>query len=136
MFSSPIDEVVARIVGIETILPGRIVERSGELVCVEVRGVRLWATGRQLPTNSAVVCIRGEDVILSRHADEPTSVRNRLPGKIRSLTPEGPLVRVAIDCGFSLTALVTNPARQELELRPGDSILALIKATAIHVTPH
>jgi molybdate transport system ATP-binding protein len=52
------------------------------------------------------------------------------------LTDEGPLVRVGLDCGFRITALITRPACQELGLRPGDASYALVKATAVHVIAH
>jgi molybdate transport system ATP-binding protein len=45
------------------------------------------------------------------------------------------MVRVSLDCGFSLKALVTNQACQELVLREGDQVTALLKAPAIHLVP-
>jgi molybdate transport system ATP-binding protein len=50
-----------------------------------------------------------------------------------ALQPEGGVVRVAMDCGFSLSALITRPACDELRLAPGSTATALVKATAVHV---
>ena len=135
VFSSPLDQTVARIVGVETIVEGRILERHGELVCLGIDGVQLWATGPQELTGRAIACIRGEDVVFGRDPDVASSVRNRLPGRITALSVEAPLVRVAIDCGFPLTALITKPACDELGLRVNDRGFAFIKATSIHVMP-
>ncbi len=88
-----------------------------------------------IASRDVFVCIRGEDVILQRDAAAASSVRNRLPARILSLRPEGALVRVELDAGFPLFALVTRPACAELELREGGAITALIKAPAIHLVP-
>jgi molybdopterin-binding protein len=45
------------------------------------------------------------------------------------------VVRVTVDCGFPLKALVTKQSCQEMALRQGDEIIAAIKAGAIHVVP-
>jgi molybdate transport system ATP-binding protein len=136
VFSNPLNENVARIVGVETIVEGQVVERDGELVCLQVEGARIWGLATSPVATRGVACIRGEDVAFSRQAQGESTVRNRLPGRIVALSPEGPLVRVTIDCGFRLTSLVTKPASTELGLRVGDTGLAFIKATAIHVIAH
>ena len=136
VFSNPADETVARIVGVETIVAAQIVEQVEEMVCLSIQGVKLWAAAQPVTGARVLVCIRGEDVIISRELDGASSVRNRLKGRIVSVTPEGPLVRVVIDCGFRLTALVTKPASAELALKVDDQVTALIKATAIHVMSH
>ena len=41
--------------------------------------------------------------------------------------------RIVVDCGFPLVALVTRHAREEMALAEGMSIVAAIKATAIHM---
>ena len=71
---------------------------------------------------------------LESGADLPhTSARNRLVGRVRSLDREGPIVRVSLDCGFPLKALITNQACQSMALQEQGEVVALIKATAIHV---
>ncbi len=40
-----------------------------------------------------------------------------------------------LNCGFPLEALVTTWACEDLALKPGDNVLAMIKATAIHLIP-
>jgi molybdate transport system ATP-binding protein len=74
-------------------------------------------------------------VAIQRGTPGESSVRNHLRGTILSLTPEGPLVRISLDCGFELTALVTRPACEELRLQIGEQVTANIKAPAIHLIP-
>ena len=52
-----------------------------------------------------------------------------------SIESEGAVDRVAIDCGFAIAALITRHARDELALRPGDPVVAAVKATSIHLVP-
>ena len=61
------------------------------------------------------------------------SARNQFAGRVLSVQPEGALVRVGLDCGFSLSALVSRPAFDDLQLAPGAEVMAVVKATAIHL---
>lgn len=135
VFARPKDETVARIVGVETVVKGRIVERHAGLAKIDVNGAMLWAAADELSTDHVLVCIRGEDVVLTRAADDASSIRNRLRGNVVSISLEGALARVTIDCGLTLAATITRPACEELGLHSGDEVYALIKATAIHVVP-
>jgi molybdate transport system ATP-binding protein len=45
-------------------------------------------------------------------------------------------MRVNLDYGFPLKALVTNQACQDMGLRERDEIVAVVKAPAIHLVPH
>jgi molybdate transport system ATP-binding protein len=81
------------------------------------------------------VCIRAEDVILETTASHGGSARNHWNGPITAVRDEGPVVRVSVDCGFSLTALLTKPAFDELHLQPGVWVAAVVKATAVHLIP-
>jgi molybdate transport system ATP-binding protein len=79
------------------------------------------------------VCIRAEDVILLKGADNPSSPRNHLPAAVQSIAREGSLMRVDLDCGFPLCALLTRQACEELALQPGDRVVALVKAPQVHL---
>jgi len=133
VFTRPADPEVARIVGVETVVLGRVVGVEGGLATVAVGGARLIALYDGPTDHEVYVCIRAEEVVLQAGTVGPTSVRNRLQVVVRRLSPEGSMVRVGLDCGFDLTALVTRPACAELGLREGDSMTALLKAPAIHL---
>jgi molybdate transport system ATP-binding protein len=135
VFSKPANSLVARIVGIETVTVGAVIDVVDGLAIVDVQGVRLMAIAPATPDRSVHVCIKGEDVILQRGGFGAQSSRNHLPGSVTRITPEGPLVRVGIDCGFQLTALVTRRAKEELRLKVGDCITASIKAPSVHLMP-
>jgi molybdate transport system ATP-binding protein len=135
VFARPGDPGVARIVGVETILPGHVRRVEGGLATVAVGGTELFAVGPEDEAADVYVCIRAEDVILHRGDVGTASARNKLAGVVRSLSPDGPLVRVELDCGFPLTAVVTRPAAEEMGLGEGAGVVALLKSTAVHLLP-
>jgi molybdopterin-binding protein len=45
------------------------------------------------------------------------------------------MVRIGLDCGFRLTARITNQACLALALREGDQVTALVKAPSILLIP-
>jgi molybdate transport system ATP-binding protein len=135
VFSRPADLMVAGILTIQTIQPGTVVGRKDDLITVEVGTTKLSAVAPEIPSaaHAVHVCIRAEDVILAKGADAPSSARNHLPGIVKSVAREGLFMRVDLDCGFPLVALVTRQACEELGLQPGSKLLALVKAPHVHL---
>jgi molybdate transport system ATP-binding protein len=137
VFNRPANFAVAGLLTIETIQSGRILNSADGLVTVAVGSTQLVSAEQELSPNTldVYVCIRAEDVILLKGSDRPGSARNRLPGTVQTLAPEGPHIRVDLDCGFALAALVTKQACEEMALKPGEAVTALIKAPHIHMVP-
>jgi len=135
VFTKPGNAEVARFVGVETIHPGRITNVSAGLATVSIGNALVTALAPATSTHDVFVCIRGEDVILQHDSAAASSVRNRFTARVISFRTEGALVRVELDAGFPLFALITRPAYDELALREGEMITALIKAPAIHLVP-
>jgi molybdate transport system ATP-binding protein len=135
VFNRPANAEVARILGVETLLPGRLVSLSDGLATVEVGKTQLVALAPPAGAVEVIVCIRGEDVILQCGAAVASSVRNRLPARVIAVRPGSPLMRVELDAGFPLFAFVTRLACEELDLCPGAPVTALIKAPAVHLIP-
>lgn len=133
VFNRPATADVARIVGVETLQPGVVRHVQDGMASVVVGDATLTALAPAVATGRVLVCIRGEDVVLQRTGEVTSSVRNRLPARVVGVRTEGPLVRVELDAGFALFALVTRAACAELDLRPGALVVALIKAPAIHL---
>jgi molybdopterin-binding protein len=62
------------------------------------------------------------------------SIRNRIPGTIREITSDQVLSEVVIDTLIgSVAAVITTRSVREMQLKVGDSITALIKATNVSV---
>jgi molybdate transport system ATP-binding protein len=136
VFCRPVTPTIARIVAVETVQLARILQTDGELVTVGVGNARLIAAASDFPAGvtEAFVCIRAENVLLLKSAETvSSSARNRLPAIVKSLIREGPIWRIELDCGFTLTALLTRQACEELALQEKDHVLAMIKATNVHL---
>ncbi len=136
VFSRPADLAVAGILAVETVQPGRVLER-GELVSVAVGEQKLLALAKDLPAeiNDVYVCVRAEDVIVIKGEPGRSSPRNCLSAVVRGLAAEGPMVRIDLDCSFPLSALLTRQACEELGLKTGERVLALVKAPNVHLIP-
>jgi molybdate transport system ATP-binding protein len=135
VFSRPADVTVAEAVGMENVLPAQVTRSERDVVTVDVNGRELIAVG-SVSTGRVFACIRAEDVLLfTGERASSVSARNRLRGRITALSYEGPLVRVTLECGFPLVAVITRQACEELALREGESVTAAIKAAAIHLIP-
>ena len=137
VFSRPASLAVAGLLTVETVQAGHIVKAENDLVTVSVGSILLTAVKENLPanTNEVYVCIRAEEVILVKGSANPTSARNHVPAIVQSVTREGPLMRVELSCGFNLIALLTKQACEEMGLKPGDHVMALVKAPSIHLIP-
>jgi molybdate transport system ATP-binding protein len=138
VFSAPVDVAVARIVGVDTIERGRVVQVADGFATIQVGPKQIIALAPPHrnggPDGEVYVCIHAEDVMLEKSGANPTqSSANQLLGHIRSLHREGPMVRVNLDCGFPLKAMVTNQACQNMGLRERGEIVAVVNARAIHL---
>jgi molybdopterin-binding protein len=70
----------------------------------------------------------------SRERYRRVSGRNQLPGKIVSLRSEGLLAEVVLAVGdLHVTAIITAGAVQELRLKKGETVAALIKSTDVMI---
>jgi molybdate transport system ATP-binding protein len=80
-------------------------------------------------------CIRAEEVVLEPNVGHDSSAQNRLAGHVAARREEGALVRLTVDCGAPLVALVTRASAERLGLRPGATVAAVVKAPSIRIVP-
>ena len=138
VFAAPVDEEVAAFVGVETIVAGRVRSLADGLATLDLGGVAVEAVSSTLePAAEVLVCLRPEDVVIEPAGPDSrrTSARNHLRGSVTRITPLGGQVRVMVDCGFSLVALITKQSLEDLRLKVGDEAVASFKASAVHLIP-
>ena len=133
VFRAPASEEVARFVGVETILDGRVVSTDRGVAVLDCGGHTIEVAAAARPGELVRVCLRPEDVTLSLGAAHPSSARNRLAGRIARLASSGAHLRLTIDCGVVVEALVTHRSAEEMGLAPGAEVTVLFKATAPHL---
>jgi molybdate transport system ATP-binding protein len=138
VFSAPVDVEVARVVGTENVFPARLVRREDGLVVVRTAGepgAELVAVDPGGVEEEAYACVRAEEVVLEPTEGHASSAQNRLAGAILARSAEGPLVRLTVDCGVKLVALVTRASADRLGLVPGAPVSAVVKAPSVRVVP-
>ncbi len=135
VFGHPASEEVARFVGVETILEGRIIGRHDGLLSVEVDGAKIEALGKAAVGERVLVCLRPEDVVIRQQGDTATreSARNRLEGVIEETTRLEAQYRLTVDCGPRVVSLVTKQSFEEMGLATGCRVMVTFKASAVHL---
>ena len=136
VFAAPVDEEVAAFVGVETVVQARLVGDEGGLARLDVAGRVIEVVPKGPLAADMLVCLRPEDVVLAPpDGVTPSSARNRLPGVVSRVVPAGAQVRVTVDCGFPLVAVITRQSLEELGLGVGVRVVASFKASAVHLIP-
>jgi tungstate transport system ATP-binding protein len=137
VFLHPSTPETASFVGVETIIPGKVISNLNDLLQVDVDNETLEAAGELSIGSDVYLCLRPEDVTLYLPENLPgnSSARNQLHCQVTHLSHQGHFIRVHLDAGFPLTALVTRPSAQEMGIQPGSKMLAVFKSSAIHLIP-
>jgi len=110
VFSSPVNEEVAGFVEAGNIMHGVVVTQSEGLATIKVEGQQIEACS-EFPAGTRVVALLPyDDITITMPSSETvnTSARNRLSGEVGRVFSMGSQVRVTINCGFPLVALVTR----------------------------
>jgi molybdate transport system regulatory protein len=111
-------------------------------------GARLTDSGQQLLRASEQMQAARKALMHKLESDENTqapnlaalslrtSMRNQLPCTIRGLKKQGASIRVelALADGTSMHSRITRESAELLELKPGQSVLALCKATGVNIS--
>jgi molybdate/tungstate transport system ATP-binding protein len=134
IFSAPRTKEVARFVGFENILEGRVTRNDARIARVDVRGEEIIAVSPYPPGERVSVCFRAEDVFLSLSNEPKTSARNVFAGTIIEITPLGPISRVVIDCGFPIVSMIIRDTVDDMGLYIGKTVSASLKATSATLT--
>jgi len=70
---------------------------------------------------------------LERGSSMESSARNHLSGKVLAITSTESKMAVRIDCGFLLTAHITQHSAVAMHLKAGSPITVVIKAASVHL---
>lgn len=141
VFDRPADLDVAAAVGMDTIVPARLVDDArpvhGAQAVVDVGAVRLLADVSRsgLPRDLAV-CLRAGDVGVAEPGRRPADpATNVVPTRVVAVEEAAELLRVRLDAGFPLVCLLTRHDARRVPLAPGSAVDAVIPAAAVHLAP-
>jgi len=136
VFSLPVDDRVAKAVGVANVLDGVAGSREGPLCSIRVGALHVWGLGDLEEGAGARVLFGAEAVTLfPGHDASAGSARNRWPGTVAVLRETGRLIEVIVDAGSPIAALITPGSREALQLAPGAPVTLTVKATAVRVIP-
>jgi molybdate transport system ATP-binding protein len=137
IFRTPANIFVAEFTGMENVLPGQLLDKSGDLRRVQVADKVLYARGDGPAGNDALLCIRAEEIGLCVMEGTGSlglqGATNRIAGRVIDATSLGVISRVTVDCGFTLVAYLTHRDIRGLGLTPGQEVVAEIEASSIHL---
>ncbi len=120
-----------------SVLTGRVagMHQAYGLTEIEHPGGSIWLAGPAGPVGRHVrIVIRATDVTLATTKPRNLSVRTVLAGTVASIEiDDGPLAAVNVDLGdrAHLVAMATRMAVDELGIKPGAAVFALIKTVAL-----
>ena len=100
-----------------------------------VVGIGIAGYGLFTAKGTASHSLPPEDVVLfaGPPAEHSTSLRNVLPGMVKSVSPSGRLLHVVVAAeSTEIAALVTRAAAEELGIEVGGPVVAAFKASAVH----
>jgi tungstate transport system ATP-binding protein len=133
IFNQPADEFIANFVGTESVLEGTVKSNVEGLMKISINGKVIEAVGDYAVGQRVYCCLRPENVTVSKEKQGKISARNVFEAKVRKIVRQGFFYKLVLDCGFPLTAYITQPSCEDLQLEEGTSVITSFKATAIHV---
>lgn len=134
VFDHPATIAIARFLGIENLLEGRITALDHERVRVRVgagvvdvkRADTALAVGQ-----SVTLCLRAENIHLLPGSSPARP--GTIDARIAELRRSGPLWTVALDCGFPLVAYALRQTIEACALAPGAAVRVEIDPAGVHV---
>ena len=132
IFEKPVDSRVANFVGFENVLKGRVISADRGLLRIETGELIIDASGDMEVGSQVYAFLRPENIVLSKTSTQ-SSIRNSIQGKVTDIWMLGALVRVKVDCGVILNALITRQSAEEMGIFPGVPVYAQFKASSVHV---
>ncbi len=133
VFHQPINEYIANFVGTEVILEGVVKKSEAGLMEVAVSGHIIEAVGDFKTGQKVCCCLRPENITVSKTVPEKISARNVFKGKVLKAARQAYFYKLTLDCGFVISAYITIPSFDELNICEGDTLAVSFKATAVHV---
>ncbi len=148
----PADSFVASFVGVENLLPvtltaageggafiGRL-EGGKSVAGIAAPDCALLAVGGAAPGmrvgSEGLICVRPEDVVVAAGGTGAApDGENRLQGLVAAVVPQGPFLKVSIDCGLRVVAAVSGHVARAHALEPGSAVTVVLRPADLYVIP-
>ncbi|WOF15322.1 ABC transporter ATP-binding protein [Methanoplanus sp. FWC-SCC4] len=137
VFSKPANESVARFIGINNIIYGKVIRREegGKHAILKAGGVEILVMTGFSQGSRVSACIRPEEITVHHKRIEMVRGRNIISGIVSGISRQGRLIFADVDCGagLNISALVTWEQFESLSLKKGDEVFLSFKPRSVHV---
>lgn len=130
IFQNPSHEFTAKFVGFDNIFRGYAKSENGILKINLENKIVVEAFGEK--TGNVTIAFRPEDVLVSTKPIS-SSARNTFEGKIVDMKDEGALIRLKIDIGMPIYAVITKKSFVEMDLKSKSKVFVSFKASSVRV---
>ncbi|MBI3620663.1 MAG: ABC transporter ATP-binding protein [Nitrospirae bacterium] len=136
VFQQPNCRQVAEFIGMENLFEGTVTHASTSNLEEDCNAV-FTTSGAEFVVltdrhGKAHACIRPEEIILSTDAFD-SSAANSFRGTIREVSDKRIISRVVVETPVPLVVYVTRTSRQRMQLKAGQDVNVIFKASAVHV---
>ncbi len=132
IFQRPCSSFVANFVGARNIFYGRLINKDTN-TCIDTGKIKVEVVESAIETKEKVYfIIRPEDIIVSK-TPVHSSARNCYSGKIVKIVNRGAIIYLTADIGERITALITKASFEEMDIKEGDNLYFIFKASAVHL---
>ncbi len=134
VFTLPANRDVARFVGVENIVDGVVAAGENGTSIIDAGGIPIRARSPFEIGEAVSLCIRSEDIQITP-ADGGTTApgRNALPGMVAAVVPRGPFSRVTVDCGVTLSSILSWKTVDNLGIQEGSRVVVSFTPESVHV---
>lgn len=132
VFQRPRSPFVANFVGARNIFCGRLISEDTNR-WIDTGKIKVEIADAQIENKEKVYFIvRPEDIIVSKKPLH-SSARNCYLCKIVKIINRGAVIYLTADMGERITALITKASFEEMDIKRGDSLYFIFKASAVHL---
>lgn len=134
VFARPSNVQVARFIGYENVIPGRVTRVDDGLTQVDCDEVRIETEGVCEAGADVHVVVRSEDIVVHDGRDSRREKEhNSLNGQVTKVLSTETHYRVEIDCGVLIVAVVSRTRTRTLALEAGREVVLRFPPRAAHV---
>jgi tungstate transport system ATP-binding protein len=136
VFARPCSQEIAAIIGVSNRISARIETAQEQGAAVRFCGCSVQIAGDFEPGETALVCLRGEDIDIHRRpGDENGPMRSaQIAAKVETISPWMAQYRITMRaCDQNLIAFISKSRFAELGLKEGEEVLASFDAADAHV---
>lgn len=135
VFRKPLNRKIGHFLGIENIYNARSREISPGKTLLDIEGGTIDVSGEYCVGSGLCVFIRGTDVLISDSPPPKSTEYQVFEGTVTDIFQRGSFFRkVEIDCGFTISAVLSDTYTESLNLSTGKKVFVRINYASIHIT--